>query len=270
MPRPLFVLHSDALLRERVFRAGAERFECITVQGWDELLRLLPAAPPTALVVVDPYAGTPGRSVLSPHLHTLLTRHPSATVLAALEIRPGRFHDLRTLGEWGVSEVIALDRDESSESIARKIRAAQGRLVRSFLAHSVPEFVSGRGRAVLAAAAEIAARGGQGSDLATALHLTDRALLRWCERSHLPPPRRLMSWMRVLLAAELLDYPEETLLGIAHTCGYATDSSLRRAMQELTGATPTELRRSGAFSTTSAAFLDELLRIRAERTEGAG
>lgn len=266
--RPLFFLHSDPVLRERVLRAAGERFECVTVPGWDSLARFLSEAPLTAVAVVDPYAETPGRRELSDKLRALLARFPSATVLAALEIRPGRFHDLRTLGEWGVAEVVALDRDETAESIARKIRSSQGRLLRSFLANSLPSFVSSRGRAVLVAAAEVAARVGQGSDLAESLHLTDRALLRWCERSHLPPPRRLLAWVRVLFAAELLDYPEQTVLSVAHTCGYATDSSLRRAVQEFTGRTPTELRRMGAFATAADTFLAELLRIRAAAAPG--
>lgn len=265
--RPLFILHSDAVLRERVYRASAERFECITLPGWSALMEALAAAPLAALAVVDPYAGTPGRRDLAPQLQTLLGSFPSVTVLAALEIRPGSFHDLRTLGEWGVSEIIALDRDETTESIARKLRSTQGRLVRSLIGHSLPSSIPSRGRAVLGAAAEVAARGGQGRDLAEALHLTERALLRWCERSGLPAPRRLLAWMRILLAAEMLDHPEQTVLGVAHTCGYATDSSLRRAMQELTGATPSELRESGAFSRAADAFLDELTRLREEENE---
>ncbi|HEV2150488.1 MAG TPA: helix-turn-helix domain-containing protein [Longimicrobiaceae bacterium] len=255
-------MHPDAVLRERVHRAAGERFECITVPTWESLARFLDEAPLTSLAVVDPYAEMPGRRELSPQLRMLLGRFPAVTVLAALEIQPGRFHDLRTLGEWGVSEVIALDRDETTESIARKIRAMQGRLTRSFLTNALPSFVSSRGRAVLLAATEVATGGGQGADLASALNLSDRALLRWCERSHLPPPRRLLAWIRVLLAAELLDYPDETVLSVAHTCGYATDSSLRRAVYEFTGATPTELRRTGAFATAADAFLAELLRLR--------
>ena len=264
--RPLYILHSDAVLRERVHRASAERFECITVPGWAVLMEALASAPLTAMAVVDPYAEIPGRKDLSPQLQTLLGRFPSVTILAALEIRPGRFHDLRTLGEWGVSEIIALDRDETTESIARKIRSTQGRLVRSLIGHSLPSFISSRGRAVLGAASEVATRGGQGRDLAQALNLSDRALLRWCERSSLPAPRRLLAWMRILLAAEMLDHPEQTVLGVAHTCGYATDSSLRRAMQEFTGATPSELRETGAFATAADAFLSELLKLREEAT----
>jgi curli biogenesis system outer membrane secretion channel CsgG len=64
--------------------------------------------------------------------------------------------------------------------------------------------------------------------------------------------------MRVLLACELLDDPGQTVLSVAYTCGYASDSSLRRAVQEFTGVLLTELRKQGAFATASERFLEEL------------
>lgn len=265
MPRALFILHSDPLLRERVHRAGAGSFSCVVVPGWEALLSALADAPADTLAVVDPYAESPGRSELAPQLRDLLDRFPSTAVLAALELEGSRIHDLRTLGAWGVAEVIGLDRAETTESIARRIRCVQGRSLRTLLDRSLPSFVTGRGRAVLAAAAEVAAAGGQGRDLAEALHLTERALTRWCDRASLPRPRRTLAWMRVLRAAELLDRPEETLLHAAHACGYATDSTLRRALQEFTGATPSQLRRSGAFRTAAEAFIGELRDLRAAR-----
>jgi AraC-like DNA-binding protein len=64
--------------------------------------------------------------------------------------------------------------------------------------------------------------------------------------------------MRVLLACELLDDPSQTVLSVAYTCGYASDSSLRRAVQEFTGVLLTTLRQQGAFGTASRKFLVEL------------
>lgn len=262
--RPLFLLHSDAVLRERVHRASAGRFACLAVPGWDALLEALERAPASSVAVVDPYAECPGGKALSPRLRALLERFPSVAVLAALEPDARRAHDLRTLGEWGVAEVIPLDGRESTESISRRIRSVQGRELRNLLERSLPACTSGRGRAVLCAAAEVAPAGGQGRDLADALGVSERALNRWCERARLPRPRRILAWMRVLLAAELLDRPEETVLSVAHTCGYATESTLRRALQELTGATPSELRGRGAFAAASGTFLQELDRLRQE------
>jgi AraC-like DNA-binding protein len=216
-------------------------------------------APPAALLLVDPYdvRGREGPQ-LSPELRALLWEFPSATVVAALEVRPGCSHDLRTLGEWGVTDVIAINEDDTGEAIARRLRAAQGRPLQNLLNRSLPHTVSGRARTLLMAAAEVVSAGGKGRDLARALHLSERSVLRWSERAGLPPPRRMMAWMRILLAASLLDDPGRTVLSVACACGYASDSSLRRAMQDFLGTIPTALRREGAFARASRVFIQEL------------
>jgi AraC-like DNA-binding protein len=104
--------------------------------------------------------------------------------------------------------------------------------------------------------------GGRGKYLARALHLSERTVLRWTERAGLPPPRRLMAWMRILMAASLLDDPGRTVLSVAYACGYASDSSLRRAMQDFLGTIPTTLRREGAFARAAQVFLAELADVR--------
>ncbi|HEX5727695.1 MAG TPA: helix-turn-helix domain-containing protein [Longimicrobiaceae bacterium] len=261
--RPLFVLHSDALFRERLRRLGNQRFQCQFVPDWESLRQGLKEAPPSALVVVDPYTRTYGTEAeLSPELRALLWEFPAATVIAALEVRRGRVRDLRTLGEWGVKEVIALDEEDTLEAISRRLRSAQGRPLQSLLERSLPTNLSGRARTLLMAAAEVVAEGGHGRDLAASLRLSERTLLRWAEQADLPPPRRVLAWMRVLLATELLDDPSQTVLSVAYTCGYASDSSLRRAVQEFTGVLLTQLRKQGAFTTASEMFLRELQETR--------
>ena len=73
--------------------------------------------------------------------------------------------------------------------------------------------------------------------------------------------------MRILLAAVLLDDPGRTVLSVAHACGYASDSSLRRAMQDFLGTGPSALRREGAFGRASRVFLGELSITRAARRD---
>jgi AraC-like DNA-binding protein len=263
--RPLLVLHSDALFRERLRRIGNQRFQCQFVTDWDALREAVREAPPAALIVVDPYTHSYGAEAeLAPELRSLLWEFPSATVIAALEVKRGRIRDLRTLGEWGVKEVIALDEEDTLEAIARRLRSAQGRPLQSLLERSLPATLSGRARTLLMAAAEVVAEGGHGRDLAASLRLSERTLLRWAEQADLPPPRRVLAWMRVMLACELLDDPSQTVLSVAYTCGYASDSSLRRAVQEFTGVLLTDLRKQGAFSTASRVFLQELSDTREE------
>jgi AraC-like DNA-binding protein len=71
-----------------------------------------------------------------------------------------------------------------------------------------------------------------------------------------------MAWMRLLFATDLLDDPARTVLSVAHACGYVSDSSLRRAMQDFLGTSPTLLRERGAFAVASRIFVEELGQIR--------
>lgn len=257
--RPLIVMHADSLFRERVRRVGSQRFKMQFVDDWDALRVALQDSPPAALVVVDPYTRSYGSEAeLAPELRSILWEFPTATVIAAVEVKRGRARDLRTLGEWGVKEVISLEDEDTAEAISRRLRSAQGRPLQSLLERSLPGNISGRARALLMAAAEVVAEGGHGRDLAAGLRLSERTLLRWAEQADLPPPRRVLAWMRVLLACELLDDPGQTVLSVAYTCGYASDSSLRRAVQEFTGVMLTQLRRQGAFGTAAEKFLTEL------------
>lgn len=258
--RPLLVLHPDAAFREQVRKAGGKRFEFVQVHAWESLRELVRSSPPAALIVVDPYESD-GLD-LSATLRALLLEFPSATVIAALALRPDRYRDLRTLGAWGVADIIVRGEDDTTEAMARRLRAIQGRPLQSLLERSLPPNTSGQARALLMAAAEVVSTGGQAKEMAKMLYLSPRTLLRWCERAELPPPRRILVWMRVLMAAELLDDPGRTVSSVAHACGYSSDNSLRRALQDFLETTPTTLRREGAFGIASQAFLEDLSRSR--------
>lgn len=265
--RVLLVLHPDEAFRDRVHKVGTARFRCWSVSNWDALRDAVRDAPPAAIAVVDPYMEMPGRRELSPKLRSLLWEFPSITVLAAMSLKPNRFRDFHVLGEWGVTEVIDIDEESTLEGVERRLRSAYGNPIHRLLDRSLPAFISGRARSILESAAEIAAAGGQGRDLARSLHLSERTLLRWCERADLPPPRRVMAWMRILFAADLLDDPGRTVLSVAHACGYVSDSSLRRAMQDFLGIPPTTLREQGAFATASRMMVKELYELRQQARE---
>lgn len=266
VPRPLLVLHGDPLLRERLRTVAAkQRLDLRLIDGWEELLDAVRSAPASALVVVDPYEAseTPGQPTVE--LASLLNRFPSLTVTAALAVRPGRLRDVLKLGQWGVVQVIDLEEETTALALAHRLMAARGRPLRALVERSLPAYTSASARAILSAASSIVAEGGQGKDLAKTLHITPRTLTRWCRKAGLPPPKRLLAWMRILLAAEFLDDPGRPVSAVALACGYAADSSLRLALRRFTGLTPTELRERGAFAAASEAFLAALEEARAPR-----
>jgi AraC-like DNA-binding protein len=260
--RPLLVLHSDEAFRERVRRVAGREYTFQSVPDWPSLAEAVRDSPPSALVVVNPYQDANGSGAPAQSLKSLLVEFPSTAVFAAMDVEPSRREDLRTLGKWGVVQVISISHDDTPQAMVQRFRSAQGRPLKALLEQVLPPDTPGRARAIVDAAAEVVAVGGHGRDLARQLRLSRRTLLRWCERAELPPPRKLLAWMRILLAAELLDDPGRTVLSVARACGYSSDSGLRRVTQKFVGASPSDLRRRGAFARSARIFVEVLARHR--------
>lgn len=261
--RPLFLLHGDSALRHALGRIPGQPYALAPVPDWSALRDGLRRAPLTALVVADPLAAGDGGD-LSADLAELLRAYPSATVLAAFPVTPAGAERVLTLGAWGVADVIDLARERTPEALERRLRVVQGRAVQRLLQRALPPTLPGRTRSLLAVAAEVVSRGGQSPELAAALHVTERTVARWCERADLPPARRLLAWMRVLIAAELLDDPGRSLEATARACGYAGAASLKPALRNFLDTTPGELREAGAFQTAVRVFQAEIVGIREE------
>jgi AraC-like DNA-binding protein len=262
--RQLFVLDSDLRLQGRIKDAARVGFSVEIAANWEGLLYALRRASLTAVAVVDPYSGAPsGANDLAPELRRLLREFPSMSVLAAVRPRPGRYDDLRTLGELGVAQMIVVQEADVA-AIRQLLEYARGRPLQNLLDRTLPK-LSGSARSILINAADIAAAGGQAEDIARAMFAAPRTLNRMCERAGLPPPRRTLGYMRLLLAAELLDEDKRTIEEIAYACGYASDSGLRRAFVEFLGSNPKSLRKSGAFRAAARAFRAEVTLPRVRR-----
>jgi AraC-like DNA-binding protein len=251
--RSLLILHPDAKLRARVQQAAGREFAVQVVSSWDELNDALGKASPAAFAVVDPYAGADERSGPAPELRDLLHAFPSVAVLAAVELRSSHGVDLHTLGVWGVRAIIVSDRDDVA-ALVRLLQEVRGRPLQALLERSLPKKVSAEARSILAAVSEVAAAGGNVGALARRLHVSERTLLRWCESAQLPPPRQLLAWMRILLAAELLENAGHSIDSVAGACGYAAESGLRRTFYDFLGMSPKALREQGGFATAARAF----------------
>jgi len=228
---------------------------------WEELESVVRGAPPSAVVLVDPYAGArPGERF--PRLHELLRRFPSLTVVAALELRSESVGDVLTLLEWGVAEVIDRETEASPRAIHARLRQAHARPFKRKLEAALSPYASSDARNLLLGAAEVAVEGGGAPELARVLRIAPRTLTGRCARADLPAPRQVQAWMRILLACMLLDDPGRTVYAAAYACGYSTDRSLRRAIATLLGTDTTTLRQGSAFAKAAQAFNDLLRELR--------
>jgi AraC-like DNA-binding protein len=265
VPRPLLVLHKDRALREQLREIATEqRLHLSFVEDWGMLHEQVRSAPGSAVVVVDPFEGAPADGIAATEVSRLVQRFPSLTVAAAIPVGPGSETDIRRLGETGVVELIDLVEESTPVAVGQRLQATRGRRLRILLERALPPRMSGLARSIIAAAAEVVADGGQGSDLAERMTVTTRTLSRWCRRAALPPPKRLLAWMRILAAADLIDDPGRTMSDVAASCGYAADTSLRHALRAFLGRGPRELREQGAFSAASEAFVQALIEARSQ------
>lgn len=262
VPRPLLVLHRDRTLREQLQEIASEhRFQLAFVDEWSALHEQARSAPGSTVVVVDPFAGA-SRGIATAEIARLVQRFPSLTLAAALPVRPGSEGDIRRLGEAGVGELIDLVEESTPVAVGQRLQATRGRHLRMLLDRVLPSRMSGLARSIIAAAIDVVADGGQGSDLADRMNVTTRTLSRWCRRAALPPPKRMLAWMRILAAADLIDDPGRTMTDVAASCGYAADTSLRHALRAFLGRGPRELRERGAFAAASEGFLQALTEAR--------
>ena len=114
--RPLLLMHDAPGLAGSLREAAGDDGRVWTLSDWDALERAMERVPPTAVVIVDPYAGSPSEP--SPRLHALLQGLPSATVVAALPVTAQTVPHLETLARWGVADVVELGREDTPAALA--------------------------------------------------------------------------------------------------------------------------------------------------------
>jgi transcriptional regulator GlxA family with amidase domain len=113
------------------------------------------------------------------------------------------------------------------------------------------------GLSLLRAAAEVVVDRGTSADLALRLGARERTVLNWCTREHLPPPKRVLLWLRIALVAALLEKPGRSINAAARAAGYSNENSLRRALRG-------ELGPACASAPRTATFAHVLDRLNAE------
>jgi AraC-like DNA-binding protein len=263
---PIYLLHSNPALRDGLRAAPANATSIVPMADWRALRDALRRAPLGAVAVVDPVGPRGG---LVEEVRDLLRVLPSAAVVAALAVGPNDGSTIRTLLAWGVADIMDLVREDTPVAMLRRLELVRGRAADRLLQRALPGSVPSRARVLLTTAAHVVVAGGHGPEFARALGVDERTVPRWCARADLPTPRRLLAWLRLLIAADLLDDPGRTLESAARAAGYTAAVSLKSATKNLMGVQPRELRARGAFELVAGAFARELFEMR-EAARAAG
>jgi transcriptional regulator GlxA family with amidase domain len=156
-------------------------------------------------------------------------------VVAALPLAPKYTAATRELLALGVAEIIDADFERTAAALRSRLLAAHAKPLKNLVEPALSRFVSENALTLIRGAIETAVDRGSALDLAGVFGAADRTVTGWCHRERLPPPRRLLAWMRVLLALALLREPRRSVLNAAVSAGYGTEHALRRVLREFLG-----------------------------------
>lgn len=227
------------------------------------LLEMLRAPAPRWVALV-----VPGEECPPSFVRELVAKAGMVPVVAAMELDGGRAEMLAELWDAGISEVIDLRPPPTRERFVGELRAVHARPFKARLEAGLSPRVSMNALTLLRAAAEVVVDGGNAAALAARVSARDRTLLEWCTREHLPPPKRLLVWLRMALAAALLEEPGHSINSAARGAGYAGDHSLRRVLRNELGVACASDPRIVTFAHVLERFNAELRDLREAAREG--
>lgn len=263
----VFLLTDHPLVRGAVREAVSPHTRVVDSPDWASILEAMHHASPRALVVADPFRESrSGRSPEEPAvdfgLRRLLGEMPSTRVIAVVDSDRVGAEGLLELDRLGIADLLDVRCETTPAAVRARLEGVPPDAFRSLLDGSDLRDLPGRARLLLERSAEVAARGEFPRDLALRLRMGPRTLRRWTKASGLPSPRDLFRWLRVLLAASLLDDPGRRIEDVARVAGYSRGAGLRRAMRAVVDLPPSRLREDGAYRLARSAFLNEVREVR--------
>ena len=235
LPLPVQVQRLRTSLRDRHTLR-----EC---QGWPELMELCDREP-VRIAVVDLYVD--GKANFE-GVRMLKQRFPRITLVAYLANTPERAHDLFDAGRANVDGLVLLNEDDAPRPLLSLVEQSESRSLAGMVRRSLDGIDPAVADAILLAISRAHERLSP-VDLARLLALPRRAMLHRLAAAGFPPPQRLLTWGRLILAAHLLEDSHRSADRVAHTLDFPSGSAFRNTCQRYLGATPGEIRAGGGAS----------------------
>jgi AraC-like DNA-binding protein len=206
------------------------------------------------VVAVVAEARDVGNNPAGPVLTSLIARFPGIPFLGYCGMGVSHADELRELARAGVHELVFRDVDDLPTllraKLGRGIEACAGALVLRRLSAQLPETLHG----LVAYCVSFPRESHEIDQVALALGVHRKTLVNWCQRAHAPPPSTLVTWVRLLLAVEILQTPGHAIERIANALEFASGSAFRNLCQRYFGRRPAELRTPGGREAAYRAF----------------
>lgn len=246
-------LLSNQLQLDRLRSALGSRSGLLACADWADVHRTC-ARDGVGLAVLDLFAtGSEGFR----DLRRLRRQHPSVTLVLYVATPPTSIQTIFELGRFGVDGLIVMDQDDSADRLRSIVEQAEARSITALVSSAL-----GRARPTARDAALIAVtRAHQRltpQQLASILGIRRRALAARLEGAGFPPPQRLITWGRLIVAAQMLEDADRSADSVAMALDFPSGSAFRNSCQRYVRRTPLEIRRDGGARCVIAAMVADL------------
>lgn len=190
-------------------------------------------------------------------IRRLKMRAERLTLVAYVTVTPERARDLFDAGRAGLDGLLIAGQDDTPAAFRAVLERAEARGVAQLLRPRVAHFTPLVRDAILVAVTRAHLRL-TGQRLAEICGGSKRALLTALDAAKVPPPQKLITWGRLIVASQMLEDEEKTADGVARLLDFPSGSAFRNTCQRYLGATPQEIRSKGGAAWVAGRFLVEL------------
>lgn len=254
----------DEVQLGRLRSALGPRPALVTCSTWGELRRAC-AKEAIGVAVLDLTAG--GGDGFR-ELRRLRRLHPSVAMVLYVALPPTSPQTVFELGRFGVDGLVVAGQDDDPASLRAIVEQAEARsvtaAVRSALGQVRPTARDAALIAVTRAHQRLTPQ-----QLAGILGIRRRALAARLEAASFPPPQRLITWGRLIVAAQMLEDVERSADSVASALDFPSGSAFRNTCQRYLKRTPMEIRRDGGAACVIEAMVAEVHDRRAPRSAPA-
>ncbi len=188
------------------------------------------------------------------HVRQLKLTFARITLVAYVSFAPHRARDLFDAGRAGFDGLLIVDQDDSPAQLRQVIEQAEARGVAGLLRHRLGALHPLTRDAVLVSVTRAHLRL-TSHRLADILATSRRNLVSRLGKDGFPPPQKLISWGRLVVAAQMLEDRNRSADSIARALDFPSGSAFRNTCQRYLGSTPQEIRAKGGAEFVVDTFL---------------
>lgn len=235
----------------RVVQAVSGQHTVVPCHSWDAVFRACEDEA-VHLAAIDLFAD--GRANFD-RVRQLKMRFARITLVAYVSFTPSRARDLFDAGRAGFDGLIIVDQDDTPLQLKSVLGQAEARGVATLLRNRLGGLHPLTRDAVLVSITRAHLRL-TSHRLADILDASRRTLLARLDQDGFPPPQKLITWGRLVVAAQMLEDPNRSADSAARVLEFPSGSAFRNTCQRYLKATPQEIRGNGGAQFV----VDEFLR----------